>query len=55
MSDYVISCRSTAAPVKEAFPKLSVKVVINNGGTTIGSHTGPGRVALFFGGDEWKD
>ena len=41
--------------VEEAFPKLSGKVVINNVGTTIGSHTGPGTVALFFWGDERKD
>jgi fatty acid-binding protein DegV len=27
-------------------------VVINNIGTTIGSHTGPGTVALFFWGDQ---
>lgn len=29
--------------------------MINSVGTTIGSHTGPGTVALFFFGDERKD
>lgn len=47
--------RKVADLVEEAFPKLSGKVVINNIGTTIGSHTGPGTVALFFWGDERKD
>ena len=35
-----------------AFPDLNGKVEINSVGTTIGSHTGPGTVALFFWGDE---
>lgn len=47
--------RKVADLVEEAFPKLSGKVVINNIGTTIGSHTGPGTVALFFWGDVRKD
>ena len=34
------------------FKKLNGKVLINSIGTTIGSHTGPGTVALFFWGDE---
>lgn len=38
--------------VEEAFPKLNGKVEIFNIGTTIGSHAGPGTVALFFWGDE---
>ena len=38
--------------VEEHFSKLNGKVLINNIGTTIGSHTGPGTVALFFWGDE---
>ena len=37
--------------VESAFPKLNGKVEINHIGTTIGSHTGPGTVALFFWGD----
>lgn len=38
--------------VEERFPKLNGKVEINDIGTTIGSHTGPGTVALFFWGAE---
>ena len=47
--------KKVAELVEETFPKLSGKVVINNIGTTIGSHTGPGTVALFFWGDERED
>ena len=36
--------------VEAAFPHLNGKVEINYVGTTIGSHTGPGTVALFFWG-----
>lgn len=38
--------------IEERFPKMKGKVEINNIGTTIGSHTGPGTVALFFWGEE---
>ena len=41
--------------VEERFPKLNGKVLINSIGTTIGSHTGPGTVALFFWGDKRQD
>ncbi|MEG1016993.1 MAG: DegV family protein, partial [Oscillospiraceae bacterium] len=34
------------------FKKLDGKVLINSVGTVIGSHTGPGTVALFFFGDK---
>ncbi|PWL50007.1 MAG: DegV family protein [Clostridiales bacterium] len=44
--------RKVADLVEERFPKLNGKVLINNIGTTIGSHTGPGTVALFFWGEE---
>ena len=37
--------------VEERFANLSGPVVINSVGTVIGSHTGPGTVALFFFGD----
>ena len=37
--------------VEEAFPNLNGKVEINNIGSTIGAHTGPGTIALFFWGD----
>ncbi len=43
--------RAVADLVEERFPKLKAPVVINSIGTTIGSHTGPGTVALFFWGD----
>ena len=47
--------RAVAELVEAAFPKLQGKVVINDIGTTIGSHTGPGTVALFFWGDKRVD
>jgi DegV family protein with EDD domain len=43
--------KAVADMIEERFPKLNGKVEINNIGTTIGSHTGPGTVALFFWGD----
>ena len=47
--------RAVADLVEERFPHLNGKVEINNIGTTIGSHTGPGTVALFFWGKERVD
>ena len=47
--------RQVADLVEARFPKLNGKVEINNIGTTIGSHTGPGTVALFFWGDVRND
>jgi len=47
--------QAVAELVEAAFPKLNGKVVINSIGTTIGSHTGPGTVALFFWGDRRVD
>lgn len=44
--------RAVAKLVEERFPKLDGKVEIHYVGTTIGSHTGPGTVALFFWGSE---
>ena len=44
--------KAVADLIEERFPKLNGKVLINNIGTTIGSHTGPGTVALFFWGEE---
>lgn len=44
--------RAVADLVEARFPKLNGKVEIYSVGTTIGSHTGPGTVALFFWGDE---
>lgn len=44
--------RAVADLVEAAFPNLDGKVMINSIGTVIGSHTGPGTVALFFVGDK---
>ena len=44
--------RAVANLVEARFPNLNGKVEINYVGTTIGAHTGPGTVALFFWGDE---
>jgi len=50
------ACHEDAQAVAELiegkFPKLNGKVKIMDIGTTIGSHTGPGTVALFFWGKE---
>lgn len=43
--------RKVADLVELKFPRLAGPVVINSIGTAIGSHTGPGTVALFFMGD----
>lgn len=42
--------RAVAALIEAEFPKLQGKVEIFDIGTTIGSHTGPGTVAVFFWG-----
>ncbi len=42
--------RAVADLVEQTFPKMRGKVIINSIGTTIGSHTGPNTVALFFWG-----
>ena len=55
MSACLEDAQAVAALVEERFPKLNGKVVINSIGTTIGSHTGPGTVALFFWGAERVD
>ncbi len=47
--------RAVADLIEERFPNLNGKVEIKNIGTTIGSHTGPGTVALFFWGQERID
>jgi len=49
-------CYSDAEEVKDEveknFPNLKGKVLINSIGTIIGSHSGPGTVALFFVGEK---
>ena len=52
MSACLEDAQAVAALIEERFPKLDGKVQIYNIGTTIGSHTGPGTVALFFWGEE---
>lgn len=49
-SGCVEDAKAVAKLVEERFPKLNGHVEINYVGTTIGSHTGPGTVALFFWG-----
>ena len=44
--------QAVAALIEERFPHLDGKVQIFPIGTVIGSHTGPGTVALFFWGKE---
>ncbi len=51
-SDCYEDARKVADLVEQKFPKLNGKVLINYIGTTIGSHTGPGTVALFFWGKD---
>ena len=52
-------CMEYVTPVVEmieaAFPKVKGKILVNSIGTTIGAHTGPGTVALFFFGDKRVD
>ncbi len=43
--------RAVADLIEANFPNLKEKVLINSIGTVIGSHTGPGTVALFYWGD----
>lgn len=49
-SAFYNEARQIADVIEEKFKNLDGKVLINNIGTTIGSHTGPGTVALFFMG-----
>ncbi len=50
-SDCLQDAQAVAALVEEAFPRIQGGVQINPIGAVIGSHTGPGTVALFFWGD----
>lgn len=47
--------KMVADEIENKFKSLKEKVLINNIGTVIGCHTGPGTVALFFFGDERFD
>ena len=50
-SDCLEDAQAVAALVEEKFPKLNGKVKLFPIGSTVGAHTGPGTVALFFWGD----
>lgn len=54
-SDCMDVARQVADAVEATFQNLKGRVLINNVGTVIGCHTGPGTVALFFWGDERVD
>ena len=54
-SDCYEDAKAVADLIEQKFPNLNGKPLINNIGTTIGSHTGPGTVALFFFGKERID
>lgn len=47
--------KEVASLIEETFKRLSGKVLLNSIGSVIGSHTGPGTVALFFFGDQRTD
>ena len=49
-SDCLQDARKLADLIEEKFTKLRDIVKINSIGTTIGSHTGPGTIAVFFWG-----
>lgn len=54
-SDCYDDAKALADLIVEKMPKLKDKIIINYIGTTIGSHTGPGTVALFFWGAKRVD
>ena len=54
-SDCYEDAKAVANMIEEKFPKLKGRVKIFSIGTTIGSHTGPGTVALFFWGNKRID
>lgn len=50
-SDCLDDAKAVAALVEEKFPNTRGKVQLFPIGSTVGAHTGPGTVALFFWGD----
>ncbi|MGN1043600.1 MAG: DegV family protein [Acutalibacteraceae bacterium] len=54
-SDCFDDARKLADLIESNFKNLNGKVVINSIGTTIGSHSGPGTIALFFWGKKRTD
>ena len=51
-SDCLDDAKKVASLIENKFKNLNGKVLINSIGTTIGSHSGPGTVAVFFWGKE---
>ena len=47
--------KQLAEMIEKEFPRLNGKVQIYHIGATIGSHTGPGTISIFFWGDERVD
>ena len=54
-SDCLADAQKVANLIEERFPNIIKPIRIESVGTVIGSHTGPGTVALFFLGDERVD
>ena len=54
-SECIDDAQAVADLIKAKFPKMNGKPEITSIGTVIGSHTGPGTVALFFWGDKRVD
>ena len=54
-SDCYEDARAVADMIEERFKNMKGRVKIYSIGTTIGSHTGPGTVALFFWGKQRID
>ena len=54
-SECLADAQAVASLIEEQFPALKGKVRIFDIGATIGSHTGPGTVALFFHGKQRVD
>lgn len=54
-SDCYEDAKAVAELIEKRFPKLNGQVEINSVGTTIGSHTGPGTIAIFFWGGKRND
>lgn len=51
-ADYLDEAKNLAVSLEQTFPNLKEKIRINNIGTTIGSHTGVGTIAVFFYGNK---
>lgn len=54
-SDSLEDAKELAKMIEKEFPNLDGPIQINDIGTVIGSHTGPGTIATFFWGDKRED